>query len=72
MPDPELLNEYVLEDVGKIWVGPYKSTRGRHWAFGQFDDSVLPVVCILLEKSGLPFTSRGDPILVSRALTKMV
>jgi len=27
---------------------------------------------ILLEKSGLPFPSRGNPILVSRALSKMV
>jgi len=72
MSDPELLNEYVLEEAGKVWFGPYKTTRGRHWAFGQFDECVLPLVCILLEKSGLPFTSRGDPVLVSRALSKMV
>jgi hypothetical protein len=42
------------------------------YLLGQFDDSVLPLVMILLEKSGLPFVSRGNPILVSRALSKMV
>lgn len=72
MKETELLNEWVLEDMGKIWVGPHTSTKGRHWVFGQFDDSVLPLVMILLEKSGLAFPSRGNPILVSRALTRMV
>jgi transglutaminase 1 len=72
MKDRELLNEYVLEDTGKIWVGAHSSARGRQWIFGQFDDSVLPLIMILLEKSGLAFSSRGNPILVSRALSKMV
>ncbi|ODN01465.1 Hemocyte protein-glutamine gamma-glutamyltransferase [Orchesella cincta] len=72
LKEKELLNEYVLEDTGKIWVGPHTSTRGRHWVFGQFDDSVLPLVMILLEKSGIAFSSRGNPILVSRALSKIV
>lgn len=72
MKETELLNEWILEEVGKIWVGPHTSTKGRHWVYGQFDDSVLPLIMILLEKSGLPFPSRGNPILVSRALTKMV
>jgi transglutaminase 1 len=31
MSDPDLLNEYVLEDVGKIWFGPHSSAKGRHW-----------------------------------------
>lgn len=72
MKETELLNEWVLEDMGKVWVGPHTSAKGRHWVFGQFDDSVLPLVMILLEKSGVPFPSRGNPILVSRALSKMV
>ncbi|XP_021954113.1 hemocyte protein-glutamine gamma-glutamyltransferase [Folsomia candida] len=72
MKDKELLNEYVLEEMGKIWVGPHTSTRGRSWSFGQFDDSVLPLIMILLEKSGLALQQRGNPILVSRALSKMV
>jgi transglutaminase 1 len=72
MKDQTLLNEYILEDVGKIWVGPHTSTRGRVWMYGLFDDSVLPLIMILLEKSGLAWVQRGNPILVSRALSKMV
>jgi len=30
MSDFDLLNEYVLEDSGKIWVGPHGSARGRY------------------------------------------
>jgi len=72
MNDTDLLNEYVLEEVGKIWMGSYSASKGRHWVYGQFDDSVLPLLMILLEKSGIPFSARGNPILVSRALSKMV
>jgi len=46
MPEEDLLDEYVLNDVGKIWVGAYGSCRGRQWVFGQFDKYVLPA-CIL-------------------------
>lgn len=56
----------------QIWQGSYPTARGRHWVFGQFDDAVLPACIILLEKSKLRHESRGDPILVSRALSKMV
>ena len=65
----KLLGEYVLADVGKIWMGSYGSTRGRQWVYGQYDDATLPD---LLERCGLPHPERADPALVSRALTKMV
>ncbi|ROT63141.1 hemocyte transglutaminase [Penaeus vannamei] len=64
--------EYVLAAVGKVFVGSYPHTRGRHWAFGQFDDAVLPACMLLLEKSGVLAEARGDPVRVSRALSKMV
>ena len=71
MPDQNLLEEYVLNDKGKIWVGSHNSAVGRPWNFAQFDDSVLPCVMLLLESSVKP-RSRGNPIVVSRALSKMV
>ncbi|CAG7835561.1 unnamed protein product [Allacma fusca] len=71
MPDKELLDEYVLNDKGKIWVGSYGTAAGRPWNFAQFDDSVLPCTMLLLERSVKP-RSRGNPVLVSRALSKMV
>lgn len=67
-----LVDEYVLNDVGKIWMGSYGSARGREWIYGQFDDAALPVCVYLLERCGLSHAERGDPVLVSRALTKMV
>lgn len=56
MPDQKLLDEYVLTDVGKIWIGPMGSCRGREWVFGQFDASILPATMLMFEKSGLPPT----------------
>ncbi|XP_042874695.1 hemocyte protein-glutamine gamma-glutamyltransferase-like [Penaeus japonicus] len=72
MSDDEKREEYVLADVGKIWVGNYPFPHGRPWVFGQFDDAVLPASVLLLERSGIPSESRGDPIRVSRAISKMV
>lgn len=72
LPDEEKRDEYVLADVGKIWVGNYPYPHGRPWVFGQFDDAVLPASVLLLERSGIAPESRGDPIRVSRAISKMV
>ena len=66
------LDEYVLADVGKIWMGAYGTARGREWVFGQYDDATLPVCMFLLEGCGLPHFERANPVVVSRALTKMV
>lgn len=70
--DQQLLHEYVLTDVGKIWVGPYGSARGREWIFGQFDAAVLPACQLLLERSGIKTISRGDPIKMTRAISRII
>ncbi|XP_043498995.1 hemocyte protein-glutamine gamma-glutamyltransferase-like [Polistes fuscatus] len=72
MEDEQLLDEYVLNDVGKIWVGPWGSSRGREWIFGQFDACVLPACQLLLERSGIKAVSRGDPIKMCRAISRIV
>ena len=56
----------------KIWVGSYPTARGREWVFGQFDDAVLPACVLLLERSGLSPSAKGDPVQVSRAISKLV
>lgn len=56
MPDKRQLDEYILTDVGKVWVGPLGSSRGREWVFGQFDACVLPAAMFMFHKSGLPPT----------------
>jgi hypothetical protein len=72
MEDKTLLDEYVLNDVGKIWVGPHRSCRGRQWVFGQFDKNVLPSTMLMLERANLVPINRGNPIILSRAISKMV
>ncbi|KAG7161386.1 Hemocyte protein-glutamine gamma-glutamyltransferase-like 3, partial [Homarus americanus] len=72
MEEEDKRQEYVLNDIGKVWVGTYPSAYGRHWVFGQFDDVVLPACILMMERSGLIDEARGDPIRVSRALSKIV
>lgn len=53
MPEERLLDEYILNDVGKVWVGPWGSSKGREWVFGQFDACVLPAAMLMFERSEL-------------------
>ncbi|XP_037873667.1 hemocyte protein-glutamine gamma-glutamyltransferase [Bombyx mori] len=72
MEDCTLLQEYVLNDVGKVWVGPIKTTRGKPWFYGQFDAVVLPACMFMLDKAEFPFNQRGDPVKVARVISKIV
>lgn len=72
MPETSLLDEYILSDVGKVWVGPFGSTRGREWVYGQFDQCVLPAAMLMLDRANLPHANRGDPIQVTRAISRAV
>ena len=72
MTNERLLDEYVLNDIGKIWVGPHGSCRGREWIFGQFDAVVLPAVDLMMSRSGVAPVNRGNPIYVTRAISKLV
>lgn len=65
-------NEYILNDVGKVWMGSYKEPKGRRWVFGQFEDVSLPCSILLLELSALPHEDRGNPVLLARAISAVV
>ena len=69
MDDEQKREEYVMNDKGKVWVGSYKRSRGRPWAFGQFDDVVLPVAVYLLEISRVSDPERGNPVKVVRGIS---
>ena len=56
MDDQSLLDEYILNDVGKIWVGPMGTSKGREWVFGQFDETVLPACMLMLDRAELPYS----------------
>jgi len=67
------VEEYVLNDVGKVYTGSYKRPIGRDWAFGQFEETVLPAAVYILDKARtLRPSQRGDPIKVSRTISAMV
>ncbi|XP_059057937.1 hemocyte protein-glutamine gamma-glutamyltransferase-like [Achroia grisella] len=72
MEDCSLLQEYILNDVGKVWVGPIKTTRGKPWVYGQFDAAVLPACMFMLDRAEMPFHQRGDPIKLTRAISRIV
>ncbi|XP_063366650.1 hemocyte protein-glutamine gamma-glutamyltransferase-like [Cydia amplana] len=72
MEDSALLQEYVLNDVGKVWMGPVRTERGKPWVFGQFDTDVLRAVMYMLQRSKMPFKQFGDPIRLCRTISRMV
>ncbi|ERL94345.1 hemocyte protein-glutamine gamma-glutamyltransferase [Dendroctonus ponderosae] len=72
MENEEERQEYVLSETGKIWCGTFKNPTGKHWVFGQFDDIVLPAAMLLMEKSGLAHSDRGNPVLITRAISALI
>ncbi|KAB7503271.1 Hemocyte protein-glutamine gamma-glutamyltransferase [Armadillidium nasatum] len=69
LEDDKDREEYVMNDKGKVYVGSFRKPRGRPWAFGQFEDVVLPVACYVLELSKYPHSERGNPVKVVRAIS---
>lgn len=72
MDDDNKLNEYVLNDNGKVWQGTYKEPKGYQWFFGQFETVVLPSIMILLDTASLPHQDRADPVKMTRCISAIV
>lgn len=74
LEDDTQREEYIENDKGKVYVGQYRKPRGRSWAFGQFDDVVLPAAVYLLETrvSNVLHSERGNPVKVVRAISAAV
>ncbi|KAK9506648.1 hypothetical protein O3M35_008543 [Rhynocoris fuscipes] len=75
MPETDLIEEYVMNDVGKVYVGGKGMAVGRQWLFGQFEAHVLPICSKIMKDyyrlrmySREPsYSKRCDPIFVTRA-----
>lgn len=72
MPDEIERDEYVLNEIGKIWRGSQNSLKPTFWSYGQNDEAVLEACMMLLEKSKLPLPMRNSPLHVARAISAMV
>lgn len=68
MPNQRQRVETVASDSGMVFCGSTETP----WNFGQFDESILPACCFLLDNSHLSFSERGDPVKVSRAISSKV
>lgn len=65
-------NEYVLTEIGKIYIGSYSRPSGRQWTYGQFNEYVLPSVMYLLDKTRLDVKDRSNVVKVARAVSAIV
>ena len=73
MPHSLGREEFILSDVGKIFVGSRNLVQSRPWVFGQNRDSVLPSVVHILDTVGkLKPSHRGDPVKVAREVARIV
>ncbi|KAM9251662.1 protein-glutamine gamma-glutamyltransferase K [Cariama cristata] len=66
------LNEYVLNETGRIFYGTEEQIAERSWNYGQFDAGVLEACLYMLDRRGMPHSARGDPVMVSRVVSAMV
>ncbi|MEE6504628.1 hypothetical protein FKM82_005275 [Ascaphus truei] len=70
--DESWRQEYVLNEIGRIYYGTEQQIGERSWNYGQFDKGIMDAVFFLLDRGGLSPTARGDPISVSRVISAMV
>ena len=73
MPHSMGREEFLVSEVGKIYLGSHNLVQGRPWVYGQARDTVLPAVVHILDTLGkMKPSHRGDPIRVAREISKIV
>ncbi|XP_078478684.1 LOW QUALITY PROTEIN: protein-glutamine gamma-glutamyltransferase 2-like [Lampetra planeri] len=79
LPDESLLQEYVMNEDGVIYLGTWDYIRTIPWNFGQFEDYVMDICFEILDNSKdalknleMDTERRSDPVYVTRMITAMV
>ncbi|XP_012718407.2 protein-glutamine gamma-glutamyltransferase 2 [Fundulus heteroclitus] len=79
LPDERLLQEYIMNEDGVIFMGSWDYIKSIPWNYGQFEDFVMDICFEVLDNSKealknskRDIESRSDPVYISRMITAMV
>ncbi|XP_044211352.1 protein-glutamine gamma-glutamyltransferase 2 [Thunnus albacares] len=79
LPDESLLQEYVMNESGLIFMGSWDDIKSIPWNYGQFEDHVMDICFEVLDNSKdalknpeMDMEHRFDPVYVTRIITAMV
>ncbi|XP_061679400.1 protein-glutamine gamma-glutamyltransferase 2 [Syngnathoides biaculeatus] len=79
LPEERLLQEYIMNEYGIIYVGTSDYISSRHWHFGQFEENIMDICFEILDNSNdalrnseKDMKQRWDPVYVGRIISAMV
>ncbi|RWS04556.1 Hemocyte protein-glutamine gamma-glutamyltransferase-like protein, partial [Dinothrombium tinctorium] len=72
MENSNFLNDYILNEEGRILSGTYLKKSFIPWHYSQFKPSLIPALKSFLSWLPLTFEQRADPVLMAREVASMV